>query len=189
MVPWALRNRVEAPSSILIVESNQRSLTPSSTHHLLFHTQPRTPLTTPFLVEPNHKQSLALYAYTDNDESFDDRERIRVPRGGRGRRYEEQDDGRYYDEEEEDDDNYYDDEEEYEDEDEFDVDFEFDRVELDEEYAADILIPNPILDNIDPEGAGERFGEIARDPKFWFDVLVVMAVYNFLESVAHVPIY
>lgn len=130
-----------------------------------------------------------------NDDD-DDRERVKVPRGGRRRQKyydeeefdtskEERDNRRYYDDEED----YYDDEEEYDDdeEDEFDVDFEFDRVELDEEYAADILIPNPILDNVDPEGAGERFGEIARDPIFWRDLLIVIAVFNFCEYVAQVP--
>ena len=92
-------------------------------------------------------------------------------------------DGRYY---EEDDDDYYEDDEE---EEEFDVDFEFNRVELDQEYEADILIPNPILDNVDPEGAGERFGEIAKDPTFWRDLLLVIAVFNFCEYVAQVPYY
>ncbi len=69
------------------------------------------------------------------------------------------------------------------------MNFEFNRVEIDEEYEADILIPNPILDNVDPEGASERFGEIAKDPTFWRDLLLVIAVFNFCEYVAQVPYY
>lgn len=52
-----------------------------------------------------------------------------------------------------------------------------------------LIIPNPILDQIDPEGAGERFGELARDPKFWFDAFLVLAIFNFCEYVAQVPYY
>lgn len=137
--------------------------------------------------------------YARGDDYDDDRERVLVPRR-RGRSYNEDDDDddddeyyerqerRYYDEDDDDDDEYY--EDEYEDEyEEFDVDFEFNRVQVDEEYASDILIPNPILDNVDPEGAGERFGEIARDPIFWRDLLLVIAVFNFCEYVAQVPYY
>jgi len=131
----------------------------------------------------------------DNDDDYDDGERVRVPRGGRRRRYEDEyetrQERRYYDDDEEDeyyDDEYYD-EDDDDDDDEFDVDFEFDRVVVDEEYASDILIPNPILDNVDPEGAGERFGEIAKDPTFWRDVLIAIAVFNFCEYVAQVPYY
>ena len=134
------------------------------------------------------------FALHESDQ--DDRERVRVPRGrGRRRRYEDeyddeiderQQERRYYDEEEYE---YGDDDDEYDDEEE-DFDFDFvDRVQVDEEYAADILIPNPILDNVDPEGAGERFGECARDPTFWRDVLIAIAVFNFCEYVAQVPYY
>ena len=98
--------------------------------------------------------------------------------------------GRYYDEEEE----RYDREaydsdrgrssrrEVYEDdEDEVDDDYE----EEDEEYGllGDALIPNPLLDSIDPDGAAERFPEIARDPKFWFEMFLFIVFLDFLSAV------
>lgn len=146
---------------------------------------------------PRRTSTSQTLLYARDDDYYDDdaRERVRVPRGGRRRRFnddedeefEERRERRYYDEDDDDDDEYYDDDEEYDDE--FDVDFEFNRVEVDEEYASDILIPNPILDNIDPDGAGERFGEIARDPTFWRDLILVIAIFNFCEYVAQVPYY
>jgi hypothetical protein len=45
-----------------------------------------------------------------------------------------------------------------------------------------VLIPNPLLDNIDPDGAAERFPELAQDPKFWFDMLLFVAFINFMSS-------
>jgi hypothetical protein len=47
----------------------------------------------------------------------------------------------------------------------------------------DVVIPNPLLDSIDPDGAADRFPELARDPKFWFDMLLFLAFLNFLSSV------
>jgi hypothetical protein len=131
----------------------------------------------------------------DDDDSDDDpRERVRVPRRGQRRyeedRYKEEYETKeqpYYDDEDEED--YYDDEEEdedyYDDEEEDDDDKETEN----DDYDGDILIPNPILDQVDPEGAGERFGEIVRDPTFWRDLVIVVAVFNFCEYVAHVPYY
>jgi hypothetical protein len=157
-----------------------------------------TKATTPLQQHQQH-ESLALYAReTNDDDDDDDRERVKVPRGARRRRYydEEEEQDEYYDTTDAADDRYYykDDENDYNDddedeEDEFDMNFEFNRVEIDEEYEADILIPNPILDNVDPEGASERFGEIAKDPTFWRDLLLVIAVFNFCEYVAQVPYY
>lgn len=148
-----------------------------------------------------HDESLALYARETNDDDDhddDDRERVKVPRGARRRRYyeeeeeEEKEQDEYYDTTDADDRYYKDDENDYNDEDdddELDMNFEFNPVEIDEEYEADILIPNPILDSVDPEGASERFGEIAKDPTFWRDLLLVIAVFNFCEYVAQVPYY
>ena len=191
LIPEAHRQRAtRSPSPACFAEPNKRLLTLPIHDVHNGNTQRRTTLSIPFVVDAN-KRSFTLCARGDDDDDLDDRERVRVPRGGRQRRYEdeyeveEQEERRYYD----DDDDYYDGEDEEYEEDEFDIDFEFDRVEVDEEYASDILIPNPILDNVDPEGAGERFGEIAKDPKFWFDLLVVIAVFNFCEYVAQVPYY
>ncbi|KAL3921107.1 MAG: hypothetical protein SGILL_002924 [Bacillariaceae sp.] len=47
----------------------------------------------------------------------------------------------------------------------------------------DVLIPNPILDSIDPDGAADRFPELARDPKFWFDMVLFLAFINFVSFI------
>jgi hypothetical protein len=47
----------------------------------------------------------------------------------------------------------------------------------------DILIPNPILDNIDPDGAAERFPELASDPKFWFEMFLFISFINFVSFI------
>lgn len=48
---------------------------------------------------------------------------------------------------------------------------------------ADVLIPNPILDNIDPDGAAERFPELAQDPRFWLDMFLFLAFINFVSFI------
>ena len=141
----------------------------------------------------------------DNNNDNEDRERVRVPRGGRGRgnrqyeedrsieEYYETKERPYYEEEEEE----ADEEEDYNDDDDDDEDYydddndidDYDLKETQNDYDGDILIPNPILDQVDPEGAGERFGEIARDPIFWRDLILVVAIFNFCEYVAQVPYY
>ena len=45
------------------------------------------------------------------------------------------------------------------------------------------IIPNPLLDSIDPDGAAERFPELARDPRFWFDIVLFLAFLDFLSFV------
>jgi hypothetical protein len=47
----------------------------------------------------------------------------------------------------------------------------------------DVLIPNPILDRIDPDGAAERFPELARDPRFWLDIFLFLAFINFVSFI------
>ena len=145
----------------------------------------------------------------DNDDNDDDndeteRERVRVPRRGGGRQQQKQ---RQYEEDRsfeesyetkersyyndvEADDYYYDEEEDdyYANDDDDDME-DYDDKETQNDYDGDILIPNPILDQVDPEGAGERFGDIVRDPIFWRDLILVVAVFNFCEYVAHVPYY
>lgn len=141
------------------------------------------------------------------EEEDEERELVPVPRRGRGRWFgneppevesysddrasNQQKRGAYYDEEEQDRRGPYYDEEE--DEDFYDVYVDDDDEDSDddeeEEYEDDILIPSPLLDNIDPDGAAERFGEIALDPKFLLDVLIFVAVLNFVDYVAHVPVF
>jgi len=78
-----------------------------------------------------------------------------------------------YDAEFDEEDDYY--EEDYEE------DYDSDDEDEDEDFEEGILIPNPILDSVDPEGTSERIGELFEDPKFWKDMaavaLVVWAVY------------
>ena len=62
----------------------------------------------------------------------------------------------------EEDDNFYDEEDYNEDDDDL--------------FEEGILIPNPILDAVDPEGAADRIGELFMDPKWWRDAAAIAAV-------------
>lgn len=121
-----------------------------------------------------------MRASSDDEE---DEEFVKVPR--RRRR------GRFYDKEEEDDAFYENVERNIYGEDggEEDWDEEDDEDDLDDEDDEDygmfsnVLIDNPILDRIDPDGAAERFPELARDPRFWFDMVLFIALLNWLSAV------
>ncbi len=69
-----------------------------------------------------------------------------------------------------------DDDDDSEDDDDEDDDDDF-------ELWGNTIIPNPLLDSMDPDGAADRFPELARDPRFWFDMAIFIAVLNFLSSV------
>jgi hypothetical protein len=139
------------------------------------------------------KISLALLAGTrrqdENDEDEDDLEMARVRRSRReSRQFDEnkqEQDGNYYDTGRDTQSNskqeYDDNDEDYTDW-EDDEDYDEDDDEIDYELLGNILVPNPILDSIDPDGAAERFPELARDPRFWFDMLLFVA---FLDFVAY----
>lgn len=132
----------------------------------------------------------------DNDDDDDERELIRVRRGGGSRRGRDAaDDVDYYGGAEGRGDyndigrkasstynqrDYYD-----EDEDDSDEEDEDDKADEDEEYDLfeNVLIPNPILDSMDPDGAAERFPELASDWRFWLDLILFIAFVNFLSSV------
>jgi hypothetical protein len=76
------------------------------------------------------------------------------------------------DEEEEEDDHDYDDDE----------DWTFDPNDIDTKALLEnMVIPNPLLDSIDPDGAADRFPELASDPKFWIDMALFVAFLNFLS--------
>ena len=77
--------------------------------------------------------------------------------------------------------NKYDDE----DEDEDDEDYDEDDDEDDDEYGlfSDVIIDNPLLDSIDPDGAAERFPELASDPKFWIDMVLFLIILDFISWV------
>jgi hypothetical protein len=110
----------------------------------------------------------SLAARQDDDEEF-----ARVPRSRRrGERFfDEKEETEYYDRDDED----WDDEEEDDDDDDDD----------EEEFGlfSDVLIDNPLLDSIDPDGAAERFPELARDPQFWLDMVLFIAFLNWLSDV------
>lgn len=119
-------------------------------------------------------------SFDDDDDDDDDRERefARVRR--RRNRYE--DDDRYEYESESvmdaadilEDEGFFDDLDDYDDEDYDDES---------EEVFSNTLIPNPILDSIDPDGAAERFPELAADPRFWFDMFLFIAFLNFISFI------
>jgi hypothetical protein len=117
--------------------------------------------------------------------SDEDREYARVRRGGRGRpEREANEDDDFSTERRE---AYLENEEDWEDledvlfGDEDDDDYDDD--DEDYELLGDVLIPNPLLDSIDPDGASERFPELASDPKFWLDMVLFVAFLNFLSGV------
>jgi hypothetical protein len=106
--------------------------------------------------------------YFDNDEEKDtERELAKVRRGGRKRNDEYED--------------------EYEPELYRKVDaYLTDKKEEDErdDYSRNGVIPNALLDSMDPEGAGERFPKLIRDPKFWIDIGLFFLLLNVLDNVA-----
>lgn len=128
----------------------------------------------------------------------DDRDYVRVPRrrkGGRRKYYEDDDeedddDDRYYDDRDDEEEYYYDDNDlDEDDDDDDDIDIDTDKL------MENVLVPNPILDSIDPDGAADRFPELAKDPKFWFDMALFIAFLNFLsfagprDTFPDIPLY
>jgi hypothetical protein len=115
--------------------------------------------------------------------SEDEEELVRVPRRRqRGRFYDkEEEEEAFYDSVEQ---NIYGDDEFDDDDEDWDEDDDDDD-EDDEDYGmfSNVLIDNPILDRIDPDGAAERFPELARDPRFWFDMALFIALLNWLSAV------
>ncbi|VEU35368.1 unnamed protein product [Pseudo-nitzschia multistriata] len=132
----------------------------------------------------------------DGEDDDDDRERVpaRVRRR-RGRAYdddEEYDDDRYepggrrggddsigYAADRLEEDGIFD---EMDDDDEY---YEDDDLENDESYDtfSNTVIPNQLLDSIDPDGSAERFSEIATDPKFWFDMVLFITVLDLISFI------
>jgi hypothetical protein len=105
---------------------------------------------------------------------------VKVPRRRkRGRLFDNEEEEReFYDRVEE---RLYSDDEE----DEYDEDDDWEDDDDDEEYGlfSNVLIDNPLLDSIDPDGAAERFPELARDPRFWVDIFLFIAFLNFLSAI------
>lgn len=130
---------------------------------------------TSFMIAPSSVSKKKPYLTSSLSVLMDDEtsDYAKIPRRGgrRQRSYDEGLDGVDYDELY---DRVYDDEEDWDDED-----------EDEDEYGlfSDVLIDNPILDSIDPDGAAERFPELARDPRFWFDMVLFIAFLNYLSFV------
>lgn len=64
-------------------------------------------------------------------------------------------------------------------------DDEYDDDDDDESYDvfSNSVIPNPLLDSIDPDGAADRFGELASDPWFWWDMFLFISFLNFISFI------
>jgi hypothetical protein len=71
---------------------------------------------------------------------------------------------------------------EYDDED-FDDDDDSDDDDESYDMFSNTVIPNPLLDSIDPDGAAERFPELAADPRFWLDMFLFIAFLNFISFI------
>lgn len=135
---------------------------------------------------------------TDDDDDDREREFAKVRRRkGRGGRYADDDDG--YDDDDADrfrsgddsvmdaadaleEEGFFDDLDDEDKYDDFDDEY---NGETDESYDvfSNTVIPNPILDSIDPDGSAERFPELAADPKFWFDMFLFIAFLNFISFI------
>ena len=134
--------------------------------------------------------SLTKLGARDDDEE-DDREFARVRRS-RGRRAYNDDDNDDYER-----DTYRDsssimevadllEEKGLFDDDDLDDD-EYDDDDDDDDESYDVfsktVIPNPLLDSIDPDGAADRFGELASDPWFWWDMFLFISFLNFISFI------
>ena len=60
------------------------------------------------------------------------------------------------------------------------VDDYFNNNNNDNDYQG--IIPNALLDNIDPEGSAERVGELFTDKQFWIDIGLLLLFLNFLDN-------
>lgn len=64
-----------------------------------------------------------------------------------------------------------------------DLDDEYDEDDESYDMFSNTVIPNPILDSIDPDGAADRFPELAADPRFWLDMFLFIAFLNFVSFI------
>lgn len=81
------------------------------------------------------------------------------------------------------DEGFFDDLEDYDDEYDDDNDEDYEDDDESRDVFSNTVIPNPILDSIDPDGAAERFPELAADPRFWFDMFLFIAFLNFISFI------
>ncbi|KAL3928904.1 MAG: hypothetical protein SGBAC_012439 [Bacillariaceae sp.] len=140
-----------------------------------------SPMSKPHMV--SCQVTTSLQASNDYEfEDGDDGDRVKVPRRReRGRMFEnKEEETEFYDRVEE---RVYGnlEDEEFDDEDEED-DFDDEEWE-DYDTFSNVVIDNPILDRIDPDGAFQRFPELARDPRFWIDMILFVCFLNFLSDI------
>ena len=122
----------------------------------------------------------------DDDNAEDDRELVYARRSGRRGREE----GAYSDEDSTSGSRKYQDNVEFFDLDDDDGMFEddFDRKSRDDLYAETYngIIPNPLLDAMDPDGVYERLGpELFKDWTFWRDMILFAAFLTFFTRDTH----
>lgn len=125
-----------------------------------------------------HHNVIVHQATVQDDDDYEFARISRRRRRQQERRYEEdeevyeQSEGVFGDDEDE-----WDDDEDDEDDDEWDEDGE------EYDLFSNVLIDNPLLDRIDPDGAAERFPELAADPRFWLDMVLFTLFLNFLSGI------
>jgi hypothetical protein len=142
--------------------------------------------TVPTVDGGRHHPTVELWTSRDDDEEDDDL--VRVPRRRqRGRFYDDKEaDNIFYDAVER---RIYGENDRLSDEDDEEGDWVDDEDDDDDDEDEDlglfsnVLIDNPILDSIDPDGAAERFPELARDPRFWFDMLLFITFLDLLSTI------
>jgi hypothetical protein len=143
---------------VLVLAASCQAFTiqPQQQRHFLKQQPLKKSTKSPQLVSTPSK----LHGSYFDDEDEDDREFARIR--GRGRRTQvvDYDDDELLDDLEDVVNDYYDND-----------DNEFDGV-----------IPNPLLDNIDPEGSSERIGELFSDRQFWIDIGLLFLFLNFLDN-------
>ena len=156
---------------------------------------PTSPLTTfhnkrqvSISILPSSSSSLTKLGARDDDEE-DDREFARVRRSRGRRAYNDDDDDDDYER-----DTYRDSSSVMEVADLLeekglfdDDDLDDDEYDDDDDESYDVfsktVIPNPLLDSIDPDGAADRFGELASDPWFWWDMFLFISFLNFISFI------
>ena len=172
------QSRQSQPLSTLLPNSIH---TPMKLHYLNHSTHPNP-----------HTLLLARRRRSSSDDEEREEEEFEYARVGRR--------GRYYDEGEMrretsssrdrfqddlDDDDLDDEYEEIYDEDDDYDDEDWDEEDDDDEYDDfddDEVIPNPILDSIDPDGALDRLPELFADGTFWRDLSILSVLYLFYAA-------
>jgi len=46
-----------------------------------------------------------------------------------------------------------------------------------------VILPNPLLDSMDPDGTADRFPELFSDGNFWRDMVLLILFLDFLSAV------